>query len=70
MACARGCCETQREHYKSLVIGKSTVEKKALKKVTTDVHDHLSVDVTERWEGQDVTVRPKTIRRKLVTVEE
>lgn len=70
MACARGCCATQREHYQSLVIGKSTVEKMALKKVTTDVHDNHSVDVIERWEGQDVTVKPKTIRRKLTTVEE
>lgn len=70
MACARGCCETQREHYQSLVIGKGTVEKKQLKKVTTDVHDNHTVDVTERWDGQDVTVKPKTIRRKMVSVEE
>ena len=69
-SCARGCCATQREHYQSLVIGKGTVEKQALKKVTTDVHDTHTVDVTERWEGQDVTIKPKTIRRKLAIVEE
>lgn len=32
-------------------------------KVTTDVHDTHSVDVTEHWEErQDVTVRPDTVR--------
>lgn len=70
MSCARGCCATQREHYQSLVVGKSRQEKLALQKVTTDVHDNHTVDVTERWEGQDVTVKPKTIRRKIVNTEE
>jgi hypothetical protein len=32
-------------------------------KVTTDVHDHHTVDVTEYWhDRQDVTVKPDTIR--------
>lgn len=32
-------------------------------KVTTDVHDHHKVDVTEHWdERQDVTVRPEPVR--------
>ena len=35
-------------------------------KVTTDVHDHHQVDVTEHWhDRQDVTVRPDTLRLKL-----
>jgi hypothetical protein len=60
MACARGCCETQAQHYRSLHFASS--DRKQLRKVTTDVHDHHKVDVTERWEGQDVTVKPDTIR--------
>lgn len=70
MSCARGCCATQREHYQSLSIGRSNAEKQRLQKVTTDVHDNHTVDVTERWTGQDVTVKPKTIRRKLAITEE
>lgn len=31
-------------------------------KVTTDVHDHHTVDVIEHWDDRvDVTVRPETI---------
>jgi hypothetical protein len=37
-----------------------------LKKVTTDVHDHHTVDVTEHWhDRQDVLVKPDTLRAKL-----
>ena len=70
MSCARGCCATQREHYQSLMLGKSKAEKQQLKKVTTDVHDNHTVDVTERWAGQDVAVKPNTIRRKLAITED
>jgi hypothetical protein len=32
-------------------------------KVTTDIHDHHTVDVTEHWhDRQDVTVKPDTLR--------
>ena len=35
-------------------------------KVTTDVHDTHSVDVTEHWsERVDVTVKPPTVKAKL-----
>lgn len=35
-------------------------------KVTRDVHDHHTVDVTEHWhDRQDVTVRPDTLRLSL-----
>lgn len=60
MPCARGCCATQGEHYRSLHIAAS--DRRNLRKITTDVHDHHTVDVTERWDGQDVTVKPEPIR--------
>lgn len=32
-------------------------------KVTTDVHDHGTVDVIEHWDGrQDVMAKPDTVR--------
>ena len=35
-------------------------------KVTTDVHDHHEVDVTEHWsERVDVLVKPDTVRYKI-----
>lgn len=55
MACARGCCETQAEHYRSLRV--LDPNRASLTKVTTDVHDSHTVDVTERWDGQDVHVK-------------
>lgn len=61
MSCARGCCETQREHYRSLSVAHP--DRKALTKTTTDVHDAHSVDVTQHWhDRQDVLVRPDTVR--------
>lgn len=62
MACNRGCCATPAEHYRSLAI--ASPDRKSLTKVTTDVHDYGTVDVTQRWDGQDVTVKPKTYRLK------
>lgn len=60
MSCARGCCGTQAEHYRSLYI--ASADRRNLRKTTTDVHDRHTVDVTERWDGQDVTVKPDPIR--------
>lgn len=35
-------------------------------KVTTDVHDTHTVDVTEHWhDRQDVTVKPATVKARL-----
>jgi hypothetical protein len=64
MACARGCCATQREHYQSLTV--RGVDQSSLTKTTTDEHDTHSVDVTEHWhDRQDVTVKPPTHRLRL-----
>jgi hypothetical protein len=61
MPCARGCCDTQAEHYRSLFV--ASPDRKRMRKVTTDVHDHHKVDVTEHWhDRQDVTVKPEPIR--------
>lgn len=55
MSCARGCCATQKEHYRSLMVAHP--ERQQLRKVTTDVHDNHKVDVTEHWhDRQDVQV--------------
>lgn len=64
MTCARGCCDTPAEHYRSLNV--ANPNRAAMTKVTTDVHDHHSVDVTEHWhDRQDVTIKPETIRTSL-----
>jgi hypothetical protein len=56
MACVRGCCETQAEHYRSL--GVLNPNRGALRKVTTDDHGTHTVDVTEHWhDRQDVHVK-------------
>lgn len=63
MACERGCCETQAEHYRSLSVARS--DRKSMKKVTTDDHGTHTVDVTEHWtDRQDVTVKPSTVRAR------
>lgn len=68
MSCARGCCDTQREHYKSLSIASS--DRASLTKVTSDDHGTHTVDVTEHWsDRQDVTVKPRTIALR-TTVQE
>lgn len=65
MACARGCCETQAEHYRSLRVARS--DRKTLTKTTTDDHGTHKVDVTEHYhDRQDVLVRgPETVRAKI-----
>lgn len=65
MACARGCCDTQAEHYRSL--GVLNPHRGSMTKVTTDVHDTHTVDVTEHWhDRQDVHVKNlQTVRAKI-----
>lgn len=61
MACARGCCGTQAEHYRSLRV--AAPGRDQLTKVTTERDATVTVDVTEHWhDRQDVLVRPETIR--------
>lgn len=69
MTCARGCCATPAEHYRSLHV--ASPNQRALTKVTTDVHDAgMTVDVTEHWhDRQDVQVNnPPTIKQKVSTL--
>lgn len=62
--CARGCCASQREHYKSLSVSSSA--RAELTKTTTDDHGTHSVEVTQHWQDrQDVTVKPKTLGIKV-----
>lgn len=60
MACARGCCETQAEHYRSLHA--ANPDRDRLTKTTVDDHGTHQVDVTEHYaDRQDVTVKPPTV---------
>jgi hypothetical protein len=62
MPCARGCCATQAEHYRSLLI--ASPGRRRLRKVTTTVTDTATADVTEHWhDRQDVLIKPGTVRR-------
>jgi hypothetical protein len=55
MACAKGCCATQREHYRSL--GVASADRHSLTKTKTDDHGTHTVDVTQHFDGrQDVHV--------------
>jgi hypothetical protein len=67
MSCARGCCETQAEHYRSLRVAAS--DRTSLTKTTTDDHGTHAVDVTQHWhDRQDVLIRkPETVRWKVGT---
>lgn len=61
MACARGCCDTQANHYKSLCI--ASPDRRDLTKVTTERDASVTVHVTEHWhDRQDVLVQPEPIR--------
>ncbi len=60
MTCARGCCETQAEHYQSLRVADG--ERSSMKKVTVHRDANIEVDVTEHWhDRQDVLVKPKSV---------
>ncbi len=61
MTCARGCCQTQAEHYQSLRV--ASPDRAQMTKVTTERDSSVTVDVTEHWhDRQDVLVKPETIR--------
>lgn len=62
MTCARGCCETPADHYRSLMVARSA--RRALTKQTVcDGGSEGSAVVTEHWhDRQDVLVRPTTVR--------
>jgi hypothetical protein len=64
MSCARGCCETQAEHYRAIRLSN---DRKNLKKVTRDHHDGGAyVDVTTHWhDREDVNVHPKLVEMEL-----
>jgi hypothetical protein len=58
--CARGCCPSQAEHYRSIRV--ASPSRRSMRKVRTDDHGTHSVDVTEHWsDRQDVTVKPATV---------
>lgn len=64
MACSRGCCTTQAEHYQSLGVASS--DRSHMTKVTTERDSSVEVDVTEHWhDRQDVLVKPKTLNLKM-----
>lgn len=61
MTCARGCCQTQAEHYRSLCV--AAPDRAQMTKITTERDSSITVDVTEHWhDRQDVLVKPETIR--------
>lgn len=62
MACSRGCCDTQREHYQSVAVG--SIFGQTPPKVTTDDHGTHTVDVIESDNRQDVTVKPRALKVK------
>lgn len=63
MTCARGCCQTQAEHYQSLRV--ASPDRAQMTKVTTHQDSSLAVDVTEHWhDRQDLLIKPDTIRVK------
>lgn len=62
--CARGCCASQAEHYRSLLVSSS--DRTQLTKVTTERDSSVTVDVTEHWhDRQDVLVKPQTVSASL-----
>lgn len=64
MSCARGCCATPAEHYRSLRVASG--DRANLTKVTTERDSSVAVDVTEHWhDRQDVLVKPKTLHVKM-----
>jgi len=62
MSCARGCCATQAEHYRSLLVAHP--DRRSMTKVTEcDGGSKGSGRITEHWhDRQDVLVRPATVR--------
>lgn len=68
MTCSRGCCLTQADHYRSLLVASS--DRSRLTKVTTERDSSVEVDVTEHWhDRQDVLVKPKSVTLTMTTQE-
>jgi hypothetical protein len=68
MSCARGCCDTQREHYQS--VGTLTYGRSDWNKTTTHrTGPETTVDVTEHFDGrQDVTVHaPRVVAKARIS---
>lgn len=62
MTCTRGCCQTQAEHYRSLMVA-SPGRRALVKRTVCDGGSEGSAVVTEHWhDRQDVVVRPTTVR--------
>jgi hypothetical protein len=60
VACTRGCCATQKEHYRSIRI--ANVDRKQMTKTTVDDHGTHKVEVKEHFsDRQDVTVKVPTV---------
>lgn len=56
MACSRGCCDSPREHYRSLSTRIGDLSEK--KKITVDRTDSTVNTVTEHWhDRQDVNIK-------------
>ena len=69
MSCNRGCCETQRDHYRSL--GFAAFGRAGMVNTTVDDHGTHRVEVTEHYDDrQDVTVKVPTVAVKTTTTEE
>ena len=61
MACSRGCCATQAEHYKSIGVANPGVLAEG--KTTVDDHGTHQVEVRESGnDRQDVTVKVPSVR--------
>jgi hypothetical protein len=62
MPCARGCCVTQREHYRSIAV-RPTIPGP---KVTVDHTDQTINTITEHWsDRQDTNVQIKPVHLTL-----
>jgi hypothetical protein len=61
MTCARGCCPTPADHYRSLRV--ASADRRTLTKVTDcDGGSEGSGVITEHWhDRQDVLIRPATV---------
>jgi hypothetical protein len=61
VTCARGCCATQGEHYRSLSVAHP--DRRGWTKTTTVDTGPAVVDSTEHWhDRQDVLVKPRTVK--------
>lgn len=64
MACSRGCCESPAAHYRSVAVANN--ERRLAGETTVTDTEVAVAEVHERWNGQDVTIHPRTVAKKLV----